>query len=198
MDAKAWYYMDNFRYGSRQYHEAAKCWEKSKSIDDSFRTVHRNLALAYYNKKANAEAAQISLEKAKEAWQHASEGLSEPNAALYNDQQADKIFYQGMALIKLERNEEAHHRFNKLLEFGEKNLLIPFKMDYFAVSLPDLLILEEDLQKQHEQHCHYLMALEHLGLGNNDKAIAEFKKVLSGDICHIGKFKISRVINSIA
>ncbi|HYQ57954.1 MAG TPA: DUF5107 domain-containing protein [Draconibacterium sp.] len=335
-DAKAWYYMGNFWYGARQHKDAANCWEKSRSIDDTFPTVHRNLALAYYNKQNNAEAAQISLEKAfqldtgdarilmeldqldkklgmapeerltflekypnevdsrddlylervtlynltgkeekaleqlmkrrfhpweggegkvtgqylyshielakkaiasgtfeaaiehltacfeyphnlgegklygtqendinywlgcaykglgnmekaKETWQNASEGLSEPNAALYyNDQQPDKIFYQGMALIKLERNTEARNRFDKLLEFGEKNLAIPFKMDYFAVSLPDLLIFEEDMQKRHEQHCHYLMALGHLGLGNKEKAKEAFEKVLSGDLYHTG------------
>ena len=103
-------------------------------------------------------------EKAKDAWESASAGLSEPAAAMYyNDQQPDKIFYQGMALLKLGRDTEARSRFNKLLKYGEKQLFVPFKMDYFAVSLPDLLIFEDDMQKRHEQYCHYLMGLGHLG-----------------------------------
>ncbi|WP_217447530.1 DUF5107 domain-containing protein [Maribellus comscasis] len=335
-DAKAWYYTGNFWYGNRQHKEATECWEKSRTIDDSFPTVHRNLALAYYNKQNNPQAARASLEKAfkldtsdarvlmeldqlykklgvsaekrlaflekypvevdfrddlylekatlynltgkeekalelimkrkfhpweggegkvtgqylyshielakklihsknyrdaiehlmscfyyphnlgegklfgaqendvnywlgcayeglgetekaSEAWENAAVGLSEPSVAMYyNDQQADKIFYQGLALLKLNRGVEARRRFNKLLKYGEKYLFIPFKMDYFAVSLPDLLIFEENLQKRHEQHCHYLMALGHLGLGNKIKAKPEFDKVLSEDPYHAG------------
>ena len=126
-------------------------------------------------------------ERAIEAWENAAVGLSEPGAAMYyNDQQPDKIFYQGLALLKLGREDKARSRFNKLLKYGEKHLFIPFKMDYFAVSLPDLLIFEEDLQKRHEIHCHYLMALGQLGLGNNEKAKAQFQKILSEDCYHIG------------
>jgi tetratricopeptide (TPR) repeat protein len=335
-DAKAWYYMGNFWYGARQYEEALECWEKSRDLDDNFPTVHRNLALAYYNKQNDSVAARQSLEKAFEldtsdarvlmeldqlykklnvspsdrlslldkypelvnfrddlylerttlfnlldqeekalklimdrkfhpweggegkvtgqylyshvelakkalangnfqkaidhleatfeyphnlgegklfgaqendtnywlgcaydglgetekanaAWEAATTGLSEPTAAMYyNDQQPDKIFYQGLALLKLGRNDEANSRFNKLLKHGEKQLFIPFKMDYFAVSLPDLLIFEEDLQKRHEMHCHYLMGLGHLGLNHLSKASTEFQKVLKVDSYHLG------------
>ncbi|WP_075590828.1 DUF5107 domain-containing protein [Labilibacter marinus] len=343
-DAKAFYYMGNFWYGARQYKEAVQCWETSRKLDDSLPTVHRNLALAYYNKEQNSDAAKQSLEKAfsldesdarvlmeldqlykklnisaqerlallnnhsrevdarddlyleritllnlqgeeeralellmqrqfhpweggegkvigqflyshteiakkcilkKEFklaiqhleacetyphnlgegklfgtqendihywlgcaykgiedeqkaihfWQKASVGLSEPAPAMYyNDQQPDKIFYQGLALQKLNREEEARSRFNKLLKFGEKQLFIPFKMDYFAVSLPDLLIFEEDLQKRHENYCHYLMGLGHLGLENRNKAIQAFDVVKVADNYHIGALVHSKLI----
>jgi len=113
--------------------------------------------------------------------------LSEPAAAMYyNDQQPDKIFYQGLALLKLGRKSEANTRFTTLLDYGKKNLSVPFKMDYFAVSLPDLLIFEENLQKRHELHCNYLMGLGCLGLNNVSIAQVEFSKVLAKDPCHIG------------
>ena len=54
-DAKASYYLGNFWYGARQYEEAVKCWETSVQHDDSFPTVWRNLALAYYNKLGQTE-----------------------------------------------------------------------------------------------------------------------------------------------
>ena len=53
-------------------------------------------------------------------------------------------------------------------------------MDYFAVSLPDLQIFEEDLTRRSQIHCHYLMALGYLGKGEKsfaDKAWAEVKKL---------------------
>lgn len=126
-------------------------------------------------------------DEARRYWQMASVGLSEPSAAMfYNDQQPDKIFYQGLALLKLGKRHEAHGRFNKLKDYGEKHIFDKVKIDYFAVSLPDLLIWEEDLQKRHEQHCRYLMALGHLGLGDTAKASEGFEIVLATDHYHTG------------
>ncbi|MDP4278243.1 MAG: DUF5107 domain-containing protein, partial [Bacteroidota bacterium] len=83
-------------------------------------------------------------EKAKTYWTLAKEGNTEPAAAIfYNDQKPDKIFYQGLALLKLGRKDESNLRFNKLIDFGEKHMNETIKLDYFAVSLPDLLIWED-------------------------------------------------------
>jgi tetratricopeptide (TPR) repeat protein len=63
-DAKAPYYLGNFWYSVRQYTEAVANWELSAKLDDSYPTVHRNLALAYFNKLDNSEKAVAELEKA--------------------------------------------------------------------------------------------------------------------------------------
>lgn len=114
------------------------------------------------------------LDKRAEAntyFEKASIGNTEPAAAMYyNDQKPDKIFYQGLALYKLGKEDEARSRFNKLISYGEKHLFDKFKMDYFAVSLPDLQIWEDDMTKKNWIHCNYLMGLGHLGLGNKKKA----------------------------
>jgi tetratricopeptide (TPR) repeat protein len=120
-------------------------------------------------------------------WRMASKGLSEPSAAMfYNDQQPDKIFYQGLALLKLGKTEEANSRFNKLKDYGEKHIFDIVKIDYFAVSLPDLQIWDDDLQKRNTLHCMYLMGLGYLGLGFKEKARGFFDKILETDINHIG------------
>ena len=51
-------------YKRQQYDRALECWEYSRERDDTFPTVHRNLALVYYNKKQEADKALASLEKA--------------------------------------------------------------------------------------------------------------------------------------
>ncbi len=51
-------------------------------------------------------------DKAKECWEEATKGPQEPAAAMYyNDAKPDKIFYQGLALLKLGRLDEANGRF---------------------------------------------------------------------------------------
>jgi tetratricopeptide (TPR) repeat protein len=126
-------------------------------------------------------------EKARAAWEQASVGLSEPEPAIfYNDQQPDKIFYQGLALLKLNRQEEAYSRFNKLISFAEERYTQTVKIDYFAVSLPDLLLWDDDLQARNSLFCHYLIGLGHLGLGQSDKAIEHLQKAGEIDIYHQG------------
>lgn len=110
----------------------------------------------------------------------AIEGLNEPTDMMYyNDQPADTIFYQGLALEQLDRADLAKGRYYKLISFGEHHLFDKFKMDYFAVSLPDALLFDEDYQDRNSVHCYYLMALGHLGLGHLDRAKELFDKALS-------------------
>lgn len=126
-------------------------------------------------------------DKARQCWLKATEGPTEPAAALYyNDAKPDKIFYQGIALLKLGRTGEANGRFHKLVNYGEKHLFDKVRMDYFAVSLPDLLIWEDDLQVRNEIHCKYMMALGYYGLGNKEKSNRYLKEAEALDINHQG------------
>jgi tetratricopeptide (TPR) repeat protein len=335
-DAKALYCLGNFWYSKREYPEAIDCWEKSAKIDNTFPTVLRNLALAYYNKLDKKEEAQQLLEKAfvldttdarilmeldqlykkigrthrerlfllelhldlveqrddlcieritlynqlgeyakakdlmaqhqfhpweggegkvtgqyilcrielaKQAiaenrfaealqllletetyphnlgegklinaeendidyykgiaysksgdkvqaqacFERATQGLSEPQQAFfYNDQQPDKIFYQGLAWRALGKEEKARSCFNKLIAYGEKHLFDTCKIDYFAVSLPDLAIWEDDLNVRNQIHCNYVMGLGYLGLNNKEKAQEYLSKINKLDINHQG------------
>ena len=125
--------------------------------------------------------------KASESWKRASEGISEPSPALYyNDQQPDKIFYQGLALRKLGKEKEAKFRFKKLLDYGQGHISDDVKIDYFAVSLPDILIWEDDLNKRNELFCKYLIGLGQFGLGDIKQARRSFEQVLKKNLHHIG------------
>lgn len=326
-DARAYYYLGNLWYGKRQHMEAIHCWDKSVSLDPSFPTAKRNLALGYFNKldkkdqalellesafdldktdarlfmeldqlykrlnyepafrlrnlhkymnlvmerddlyleyvtllnqsgryeeaikmidsrkfhpweggegkvPAQYQIARVELAKkalagndphkaislleqcyyypdnlgegklygaqendfnyymgcayeqlgddAKAAgyFRAASTGISEPcDAMYYNDQKPDKIFYQGLALIKLREEKEAQKRFRKLVEYGVKHIKDVVKIDYFAVSLPDILIWECDLNLRNRVHCCYMMALGYSGLGDNIKADECYKEI---------------------
>ena len=126
-------------------------------------------------------------DKAKTYWKQATQGSSEPTAAIfYNDQHPDKIYYQGLALLKLNRNEEAKDRFSHLKNYGETHLQDHIKVDYFAVSLPDLLIWDEDLDRRNEINSRYLMGLGLLGLGQSEQAKTQLNVVLEMDLNHPG------------
>lgn len=145
-------------------------------------SIHYTLGLAW--QALDAEKATLWFEKA-------STGLAEPTGAMYyNDQPPHMIYYQGMALLALGRGDEAHSRFNRLIAYGEKHLFEKQAMDYFAVSMPDFLVFEPDLDDKNRVHCYYMMGLGYMGLGEKDKARDAFDAALAimpgnyGILCH--------------
>lgn len=59
-------------------------------------------------------------------------------------------------------------------------------MDYFATSLPDFLLFEDDLAERNRVDNLFLMGLAHAGLGEATEAENLFRKVLSVDVNHLG------------
>ena len=106
----------------------------------------------------------------------------------YNDAKPDKIFYQGMALRRLGRDEEANGRFWRLVNYGQQHLFEHQTMDYFAVSLPDLLVWEgsDELDTKNRIHCLYMLALGHYGLGHTDQARHFLAEAEALDVNHQG------------
>lgn len=331
--AKTYYYLGNLYYDKLQFDRATELWEKSVELDDTYPTVHRNLALAYYNKKGDPIGAREELEKAfsldetdarvfleldqlykklgvsfedrlanyekhadlplqrddvmieyitlynltgqyekaydiimshtfrpwegtegkittqykiallemakakidADAYKEAKEliekalvyplnlgegrlegtkdnnlyyylgvvkkalgeegaeecfrlaeiGENEPAGMMYYyDQPADMILYKGLANQELGNTREACACFNKLMDYGERHVNDEIKMDFFAVSLPDFLIFEDDLDKRNKAHCYYLMGLSNLGFGNKEEAAKMFEKSLEYDFNH--------------
>lgn len=141
------------------------CYERLSEIDNTEES--RNSAIVYYQK--------------------ATEGNSTLGAAMfYNDQQPDKIFYQGLAWRKLGAEDKANTIFNELLSYGQKHQDDQVVLDYFAVSLPNLLIFDDDLNLRNKIHCLYMSGLGFAGLGKKDKAVQTFNSIIDLDAMHFG------------
>ena len=126
-------------------------------------------------------------DEAADSFARGSAGDCQPAAAVYyNDQKPHKLFYQGLSLRKLGREAEARGCFHRLVDFGEQHLHDVFHMDYFAVSLPDLQIWEDDMDKKNRIHCLYLMGLGHMGLGNLERARGYLLEAHRLDLNHQG------------
>jgi tetratricopeptide (TPR) repeat protein len=125
--------------------------------------------------------------KAVTAYEQAAAGDGElAGMMFYNDQPADLILYQGLAFRRLGREDQARSRFNKLVDYGERHVFDTLRIDYFAVSLPDMQLFEDDLDRRNRVHCHYLIFLGSLGLGDMGRAAYFIKDVLEDDPAHLG------------
>lgn len=117
---------------------------------------------------------------------NAGVGTDEPAGMMYYyDQPADMIYYQGLAKEKLKKPIEAKARFNKLLDYGERHMFDKVRIEYFAVSLPDFLIFDDDLDKRNKAHCNYLIGLGKMGLGDRQGAEDAFRVTISLDATHL-------------
>ena len=136
-------------------------------------------------------------DKAIACWEEATKGPQEPAAAMYyNDAKPDKIFYQGLALRKLGREDEAHGRFFKLINYGKQHIYDKIVMDYFAVSLPDLLIWEDSLDQKNLIHCKYMLALGDYGMGDKEHAERYLAEVEALDNNHQGIQQLRTLITT--
>ncbi|ETP72983.1 hypothetical protein UYO_1045 [Lachnospiraceae bacterium JC7] len=112
-------------------------------------------------------------------------GTDEPAGMMYyNDQPADMIYFEGLALEKLGKEVAGKAHFNKLIDYGERHMRDEVRIGYFAVSLPDFQIFDEDWTKRNRAHCHYLIGLGKLGYGDAYEAAEEFRKAIELEPTH--------------
>jgi tetratricopeptide (TPR) repeat protein len=64
VDAKGAYYLGNLYYDKKRYEDAISLWEKSVGLDAGFSIPWRNLGIAYFNIRHNAERALDAYERA--------------------------------------------------------------------------------------------------------------------------------------
>ena len=118
-------------------------------------------------------------------WELATHGLLTATGAMfYYDQSPQMLLYKGLALKKLKRQNEAEACFDELLCYGREHGKDHIKIDYFAVSLPDLQVFTEDLDARNSIHCLYLIGLGNLGKGNDKEAKTAFEAVMKRDPGH--------------
>src|SRR4029077_9352776 len=87
-------------------------------------------------------------------------------------------YFRAMSLEALGREEEATRLLKDMRAFAEQQMKKQAKIDYFATSLPNLLLFEDDLQKRQRVECLFLVALAELGLRNTERAVEFLNQVL--------------------
>ena len=130
-------------------------------------------------------------------YEEGTQGPTEPAAAMYyNDAKPDKIFYAGLCYRKLGQEDKARSLFNKLINYGKQHIFEHQIMDYFAVSLPDLLIWDDSLDTKNEIHCKYMLALGYYGMGDKEKALKYLAEVEALDNNHQGILQLRTFIDT--
>ncbi|RYY12113.1 MAG: hypothetical protein EOO04_34100 [Chitinophagaceae bacterium] len=133
-----------------------------------------------YEMMDRPEEAYAEFEKAKQG------DIIPKQAIFYNDPQPENIFYQAKAWQKSGDERYASTIFENLLAFGKDHMDDHIRIDYFAVSLPELMVFDQDLDNKNAIHCLYMMGLGYLGRNDRRQADECFSEVLKRDVNHIG------------
>jgi tetratricopeptide (TPR) repeat protein len=88
-------------------------------------------------------------------------------------------WFRGLSLRELGRADEARALFEDLRNFATRKLAEPATIDYFATSLPNLLVFEEDLLARRQAEAQLLLALAYHGLGDTAAAKSALQHVLA-------------------
>lgn len=133
--------------------------------------------------------------KADECFRLALRGSGDLSSAVYyNDQPPEMFFYRAMAAKELGNEKEAKGKFNTLISYGLEHMNDHVEIDYFAVSLPDFLIFDTDLDKKNRVNCSFLAALGYIGLGDTENAAKHIEAGLNEDASHQGLIEISKLM----
>jgi len=71
---------------------------------------------------------------------------------------SELTYYQAVALDRLGRTEDSQRLVQALKEYAERLLVEPAKIDYFATSLPTMLLFEDDIQARQEKKAKLILS----------------------------------------
>ncbi len=97
---------------------------------------------------------------------------------------SELTYYSALAWEKLGQKAKAKKLLRDLLAYAQKLQKTPARIDYFATSLPTLLLFEDDLQSRQETGALFLQAQARLGLAEDDRAKVLLQTVLKRDPNH--------------
>jgi len=148
--------------------------EYPQSLGEGKHLLTRETHLDYFTGLALSQTGRE--DKARQCWTRAADDDGPITWLTY---------YRAKSLEALCHKAEAANLLRQMRDFAQKQMEADVKIDYFATSLPNLLLFEDDLQKRNQVDCVFLLALSELGLRNPKRAMELLNQVLSLDCNHI-------------
>lgn len=130
-----------------------------------------------------ALAAAGERKAARSAWKRAGElkgDFQEKHVSAYSE----KTYFTALAWAKLGRAGPAKRLLRALLAHARGRPDQPAKIDYFATSLPAMILFEEDLEARRAAHARFLEGIALLGLGRRSAGRQALREVLRRDPSH--------------
>jgi tetratricopeptide (TPR) repeat protein len=103
---------------------------------------------------------------------------------------SEATYYSALCLRRLGEEAQAASLLEELLAFSRKLARQEARIDYFATSLPTMLLFQDDLQQRQKTRASFLRAQSLLGLGQRKQAGALLRRILERDPSHAPAFDL--------
>jgi tetratricopeptide (TPR) repeat protein len=97
---------------------------------------------------------------------------------------SELTYFTAISLDRLGKKKEATKLLKDMLAHAQKLEKVKAKIDYFATSLPDMLLFNDDLQFRQITSARFMQALAQAGLNRKPQALKLLKDVLKRDPSH--------------
>lgn len=158
--------------GALDHFQAARHYPENLGEGKHLLTLERDLD--YYSGFAAQKLGEPVL--ADRYWNAAAAPLPSPSIHSY---------FQARALMAIGDSATAREVLIELSHFAAKQMKTVAKIDYFATSLPNLLLFDDDLEKRNQIESAVLAALASDGLGDSEKAVELLEQVIAEDPNHV-------------
>jgi tetratricopeptide (TPR) repeat protein len=105
---------------------------------------------------------------------------------------SENTYWSALARRRLGCEQDALHGFRAILDYSAHLQRQTPKIDYFATSLPAMLLFEEDLARRQTITARFLEAQARLGLGEQADGLRLLEEVLAMDNAHTGAIDLLR------
>jgi len=122
-------------------------------------------------------------------WRKASQAtgdFQEMSVTMYSE----TTYYSALSLRRLGEGAQASSLLEELLAFSRKLAREEARIDYFATSLPTMLLFQDDLQQRQKTRASFLRAQALLGLGQRKQAAALLRRILEREPDHALAFDL--------
>jgi tetratricopeptide (TPR) repeat protein len=154
-----------------EHFEAARCYPPN--LGEGKHLLTRETHLDYYTGVA---LSMLHRPDARAFWNKAAATPGDTDWCAY---------FKALALRSLGREELARRTLCALRDYAAQRRNTTPTIDYFATSLPNFLLFDDDLDKRNQIECLFLNALANLGLGSTAGAISDLRQVLALDGNHL-------------
>ena len=152
--------LDAKDYASALYH-AEKAFDTPQNLGEAYHLLQAKADVNYLKGMAlrglcrNNEANDALVASASEVGDFQAMSVTEYSELSY---------YRALSLAALGKKDDARKVLEGMKSFAEKKIATPFKIDYFATSLPLLLIFEDDLEAVKNEQMKLLISLVEKGI----------------------------------
>ncbi|HEX8711731.1 MAG TPA: DUF5107 domain-containing protein [Terracidiphilus sp.] len=155
-----------------RHYEAARHYPENLGEGKHLLTLERDLDYL-----SGVAAQQMGDAKSAERfWAAAAAPLAEPGMHSY---------FQALALRAIGSENEAAEVLSKLAQAADEKMTREPKLDFFATSLPNMLLFHDDLSKRNRVESLWLGALVAHGMGECENAIESLRRLSAEDPNHL-------------